>query len=58
MQLDPMPYILAAALFSGCLGFFAASALAARRIRRAETEGWKCAVRFYSAREKQAANDR
>ena len=53
-----MPYILAPAILSGCLGFFAASAIAARRIRRAETEGWKCAVRFYSAREKQAANDR
>ena len=51
MQNDPTTYILAAALLSFCLGFFAASTYCARRIKRANIEGWKDAVRFYQSRQ-------
>ena len=54
---DPMLYILATAIICGPGGFLTGCILSARRIQRAETEGWKSAVRFYSAREKQAVRE-
>lgn len=54
MQPDPILYILATAVICASGGFLTAAALASRRIQRAETEGWKHAVRFYAARDKQA----
>ncbi len=58
MQPDPAIYILATAIICGCGGFLAACVISARRIQRAETEGWKSAVRFYQARDKQEARER
>lgn len=48
---DPTVYIIATALLCGSLGFMSACIVCARRIRRAETEGWKEAVRFYQSRQ-------
>lgn len=47
MQHDPTIYIIAAGLLCGSLGFMSACIVCARRIRRAETEGWKAGVSFY-----------
>ena len=58
MTTDPTIAILATAIICATGGFWTAAVLASRRIQRAETEGWKHAVRFYQAREKQAARDR
>ena len=54
---DPTIAILATAILCGPGGFIAGYLLTVRRIQRAETEGWKSAVRFYSAREKQAIRE-
>lgn len=51
MQYDPTAYILAAALLSGSIGFFAASLCSARIVRRANLEGWKECVKFYQQRQ-------
>ena len=54
MQTDPMIAILFTAILCFCIGFFACALAASRRIRRAETDGWKAGVRFYQARESES----
>ena len=50
MQPDPTPYIAFTALVCFSIGFFACAIICARRIRRAELDGWKQGVRFYQDR--------
>ena len=58
MKTDPMPYILFTAVICFIIGFFACALAASRRIRRAETEGWKAGIRFYQERETDARQPR
>jgi hypothetical protein len=50
MHSDPTPYIAFTALACFVIGFFACGIICARRIRRAEIDGWKQGVRFYQDR--------
>ena len=50
MQTDPTPYIAFTALVCFSIGFLASAIICARRIRRAEIDGWKQGVRFYQDR--------
>ena len=58
MTTDPTTYIIAAALLGAAIGFFAHRSLTRRRSRRANFEGFKEAVRFYDARDKEARESR
>lgn len=51
MHPDPSTLILAAALLGAALGFMAACVICSRRIRRANLEGFKEAVRLYADRD-------
>jgi hypothetical protein len=50
MQIDPMPYILGAALLAFPLGYFASWMTARRKIRRIGVETWNQARIFYTHR--------
>lgn len=58
MQPDPMIPILFTAAVCFILGFFASAVICARRIRQAESEGWRAGVRFYQDREIEARQPR
>lgn len=51
MQTDPITAVTFTAILCFIIGFFAAAIICARKIRRAEIEGWKAGVKFYQARE-------
>ena len=57
MSQDLTTYILATALLCGSGGFYAACLICARRIRRAELEGWKSAIRHYQDQALRAAHE-
>lgn len=57
MTTDPMLYILASAIFSGCIGFIGASLMAARQVRQANNEGYKEAVRHFQEEAKRNRSD-
>lgn len=48
MQLDPMPYIIAASLIGTASGAFITACFYARRIHRVSHESWKQAEIFYT----------
>lgn len=48
---DPTVYIIATAIIGFCFGFMACALMSARQIKRATTEGWKEAVRFYQGKQ-------
>jgi len=50
MPTDPIYYILATGLLCAPLGFICCAVLSGSRVRRANLEGWKEAVRFYQLR--------
>lgn len=50
MQIDPMPYILGAAVLAFPLGYFASWLTTRRKLRRFETETWNQARIFYTHR--------
>jgi hypothetical protein len=55
MHSDPIIAILFTAIICFIFGFFAATIICCRRIRRANIDGWKEGVRFYQERETQWA---
>ena len=55
MHSDPIIAILFTAVICFIIGFFAAALICGRRIRRANIDGWKEAVRFYQDRATQWA---
>jgi hypothetical protein len=58
MHTDPTPYIAFTAAVCFIIGFFACAIICARRIRRAEIDGWKQGVRFYQDREEKSRQSR
>lgn len=58
MKSDPIALHFFIAVLCFCIGFFACALVAARRIRRAEIDGWKDGVKFYQERDKEARQPR
>jgi hypothetical protein len=58
MHSDPIALNLFLTILGFCFGFFGCGLFAARRIRRAEIDGWKQGVRFYQDRETAARQPR